>query len=94
MPWLKLSPFPVGRRGVISSFKFCLPVFGTGGGGGGSAPCGTNLINAEVCSEVVILVGKSLDPALQVADLGQQAVDLFTLPAGLVHLQVINNNVR
>jgi hypothetical protein len=57
-------------------------------GGRGSAPCGTNLINAEVCCKVVILVGESLDPALQVADLGQQAVDLFTLPAGLVHLQL------
>ncbi len=52
----------------------------------GSATLGSNLINAEVCCKVVILVGESLDPALQVADLGQQAVDLFTLPAGLVHL--------
>jgi len=81
----------MGRRRVISSlsFKRFLTVFASGGGGE-SAPCGSNLINAEVCCKVVILVGESLDPALQVADLGQQAVDLFTLPARLVHLQVIN----
>ncbi len=40
LAWLNLSPIPVGRRGVISSFKWFLPVFATHRGGGGeSAPC-------------------------------------------------------
>jgi hypothetical protein len=37
-----LSPLPVGRRGVIFSFKLFLPAVDTCGGGGGSAPCGEN----------------------------------------------------
>jgi len=35
MVWLNLSPIPVGRRGVISSLKWFLPVFATHGGRGG-----------------------------------------------------------
>ncbi len=41
--WLNRSPIPVGR-GAISSFKWFLPAFPHVGGGGGSAPCGTDLI--------------------------------------------------
>ncbi len=29
MVWLYRSPIPVGRRGIISSFKFFLPAFAT-----------------------------------------------------------------
>ncbi len=35
MVWLNLSPIPVGRRGVISSFKWFLSVYATCRGGGG-----------------------------------------------------------
>ncbi len=38
MVLLNLSPIPVGRRGVISSFKLFLPVFATRKGGGGRRP--------------------------------------------------------
>ncbi len=34
MVWLHRSPIPVGRRGVISSFKLFLPVVATGRGRG------------------------------------------------------------
>ncbi len=33
MVWLNRSPIPVGRRGVISSFKWFLPAFPREGGG-------------------------------------------------------------
>jgi hypothetical protein len=41
MVWLNLSPIPVGRRGVISSFKWFLPLFATrrGRGKGVGALC-------------------------------------------------------
>jgi hypothetical protein len=39
MVWLYRSPIPVGRRGVISSFKWFLPPSLRVEGGGGSAPC-------------------------------------------------------
>ncbi len=45
MLWLNLSPIPVGRRGVISSFKLFLPVFDTRTGERReSAPCGPLLL--------------------------------------------------
>ncbi len=34
MVWLNLTPIPVGKRGVFSSFKWILPVFATRRGGG------------------------------------------------------------
>ncbi len=41
MVWLYRSRIPVGRRGVIFSFKLFIPAFATlRGGGGDSAPCG------------------------------------------------------
>ncbi len=40
MVWQNISPIPVGRRGVISSFKWFLPVFASRRGRGReSAPC-------------------------------------------------------
>ncbi len=49
MIWLHRSPIPVGRRGVISSFKWFLPAFATRRGWErGSAPCGIYSLRLEL----------------------------------------------
>ncbi len=52
MVWLNLSPIPVGRRGVISSYNWCLPVFATRTveeGRRESAPCVCSRYRCTTC---------------------------------------------
>ncbi len=48
MAWLYCSPISVGRRGVISLFKWFLPAFPRVEEGGGSASCGAVLSRVRV----------------------------------------------
>jgi hypothetical protein len=55
MVWLNFSPIPVGRRGVIPSFKLFLPVLATlRGGGEGVGALWSLPVRAQVgCSQLV-----------------------------------------
>ena len=53
-----------------------------------------DLVDPEVCREVVVLVAVALQPALQVAHLGQQVADLLSLPGRLVHLKPVVSRSR
>ncbi len=50
--WLYCSPIPVGRRGVISSFKWFLPAFATRRRGRGRLPVVGNHFRAKTLHDV------------------------------------------
>jgi hypothetical protein len=54
MVWLYRSPIPVGRRGVISSFKLFLTAFPRVERGEGSAPCG--LLLQMYCNKKILSI--------------------------------------